>query len=341
LRNPILSLLFPWGPKQFEATLQLPIEAIWQRPRRVKVATLNADAIAARLMADGLGLVADTRSAYVDASAAVARERLDAEGADVWTRLRAVTEARFTEGDISDLEARAVRSEAAMAAAAARGSQGDREVARIQLDARLGFPIGDASLVPVDDLTLSACETSNLILADALASRPDVRAAELAVEAAGALAGLEKSRILNITATIDANGEGREGFEWGPGLGIELPFNMNAGARARAAATLEQAGRRYVAVRVQVQTELRTAVARLARARDVLKVWDEDVLQSMEIERQQAAKAYQAGEVPLFSVLDTARRLVLARRSRLDARVEVLRAAIALDRAIGRSCAFS
>ena len=48
IRNPVLSLLFPWGPKQFEATLQLPIDAIWQRPRRVKAAQFDADAMAAR-----------------------------------------------------------------------------------------------------------------------------------------------------------------------------------------------------------------------------------------------------------------------------------------------------
>ena len=85
---------------------------------------------------------------------------------------------------------------------------------------------------------------------------------------------------------------------------------------------------------------MRTGVARLARAREVLRVWDEQVIESLQIERQQAEKAYEAGETPLYAVLDTGRRLVTARRARLDARVDLLTAAIALDRAIGRSCAF-
>ena len=63
------------------------------------------------------------------------------------------------------------------------------------------------------------------------------------------------------------------------------------------------------------------------------------VIESLQIERQQAEKAYQAGETPLYTMLDTSRRLVTARRARLDARVDLLNAAIALDRAIGRSCA--
>ncbi len=42
LRNPVFSLLFPWGPKQLESTLQFPFDALWQRPRRVAAARLNA-----------------------------------------------------------------------------------------------------------------------------------------------------------------------------------------------------------------------------------------------------------------------------------------------------------
>ncbi len=72
----------------------------------------------------------------------------------------------------------------------------------------------------------------------------------------------------------------------------------------------------------------------------MLRIWDEQVIESLQIERQQAEKAYQAGETPLYTMLDTARRLVTARQARLDARVDLLTAAIALDRAIGRSCAF-
>jgi cobalt-zinc-cadmium efflux system outer membrane protein len=341
LRNPILSLLFPWGPKQFEATLQLPIEAIWQRPKRVKVASLNANAVAARLMSDGIGLVALARTTYVNASAGEARMRLAREGADLWGRLRAVSEARLREGDISELEARAVRGEASMADAAARGSEGDRDAARIQLDATLGVTIPESvSLIAIDDLSIQSCDPSDKLMTDALASRPDVRAAELAVEAAGALVGYEKSRIFNLTAVLDANGEGSEGFEWGPGLGLDVPITGNAGPRARADAALAQAGRRYLAIRNTVQIELRTAISRLSRAREVLHVWEEDVIPSIVIERQQAAKAYEAGEVPLLAVLDTGRRLVTAQRARLDARVEWLLAAIALDRVVGRSCAF-
>ena len=55
---PILSLLFPFGPKQLEFTLQYPFEVLWQRPARVDAARLNAQAIGERLVWDALSLVA-------------------------------------------------------------------------------------------------------------------------------------------------------------------------------------------------------------------------------------------------------------------------------------------
>ena len=258
IRNPVFSLLFPWGPKQLESTLQLPIDAIWQRPRRIRVASLNTEATAARLMSDGLGVVAQARSAYVEVSAGEARLRLAREGANVWGRLRWITEARLREGEISELEARSVRSEAAMADATARGVEGDRDLTRIRLDSILGVNLGSATVLPVDDMVLASCDRPQLQRTEALASRPDVRAAELAIEAAGAQIGLERSRVLALTATLDANGEGKQGFELGPGLALDLPFNRNAGPRARAAALLEQATWRYSAVRNTVEAELRS-----------------------------------------------------------------------------------
>ena len=45
LRNPVLSLLFPVGPKQLEWTMQFAVDAVWQRPRRVAAASLNLQAV--------------------------------------------------------------------------------------------------------------------------------------------------------------------------------------------------------------------------------------------------------------------------------------------------------
>jgi hypothetical protein len=88
-----------------------------------------------------------------------------------------------------------------------------------------------------------------------------------------------------------------------------------------------------------VDEDLHTAAVMLARARDVLTLWEGETLQSVGVEQRQALLAYEAGELQLLSVLDANRRFGTIRLGALDARRELLIAAAALDQAIGRSCA--
>ena len=83
LRNPVLSILLPWGPKQLEATANWAIDSIWQRPRRVAAANLDTDAVAARLVQDGLVLMGTVRTAYIQAVSAQRRAEVTREIADV------------------------------------------------------------------------------------------------------------------------------------------------------------------------------------------------------------------------------------------------------------------
>lgn len=340
LRNPVLSLLFPIGPKQLEATLQWPVDTLIHRPRRVAAASLDMQAVATRLVADGLGLVAAVKRAYVATAVAARRATLSRETADLAGRIRGMADARSKSGDISELESRSTRAEAVIAEATARSAEHDLELAKLRLRALAGLG-SDAPLemTPLSDLAVQTCGDLDRLLQDALAARPDVRAAELAIEAAGARAGLAKAQVWTLTATLDANGEGRQGFELGPGLAAEIPvLSQNQGNRARAAALLEQASRRYLAVRANVAEQLSTATARLAKAREVVALWEGEIVESLDTERRQAERAYEAGELPLLAVLDTSRRLVTVRLGGLDARADLLDAAIALDEALGRSC---
>ena len=340
LRNPVLSLLFPIGPKQLEATLNVPIETFVLRPRRVRAATLDYDAVAARLVADGLRLVADVKATYVMAAAADRRAQAARDTADVAGRIRAVAEARLKAGDISEMETRATRGEALIAQATAKAGDYDRDLALVRLRAMMGIAsTTPLRLTPLGDLAVQTCGEMSALTTQALAARPDVRAAEIGIEAAGARAGLAKAQVWTLTAILDANGEGTEGFEIGPGLAGELPiFSRNQGARARAAAQLDQAARRYAAVRAAVEEEVATATTRLAKAREVLDLWQGGIAQALETELRQAERAYEAGELPLLSVLDTSRRVMAVRVGVIEAQADLLDAGVAVDRALGRSC---
>lgn len=341
LRNPIFSLLFPIGPKQLEFTLQYPFDALIQRPARVEAARFNAQAIGERLVWDALALVAQVRAAHADTVTTDRRLMLAAENADLTRRLAGITEARLRAGDISDLEARAPRSEAARTEAQRRATEHDRNLARLTLAALIGLDEPADRLQPQlsGAYDLPPCVIDDARVQDALASRPDVRAAEIGIEAAGARARWERSRVLALVGVLDANGDGAEGFEIGPGLNADLPlFNRNQGAVARANVEVQRAGRRYAAARAQVVADVRSAAVRLNQAQQSLQAWRDDIVPSLETEQRQAENAYQAGEVALFAVLDVSRRLVDGRMRQLDAEADLYRSRITLERAIGRYC---
>lgn len=341
LRNPILSLLFPVGPKQLEWTLQFPIEALWQRPRRIAAAELSARSIGERLVSDGLSLVADVRRAHVDALAAGRRLALASDNARVVARIREITEARLQAGDISELEARAPRNDAAQANAMLLTLGHDHDASRIALLTTMGVDRAPAQVTLVDrgGQVADACGNAAALIEAALASRPDVRAAELAVEAAGRRARWERSRVVNLIATLDANSQGREGYEIGPGIGADLPvFSRNQGAIGRAAAEMEKAGHAYLAVRLRVSSEIRTALVRFDQAKQAQGLWSTEIVPSLEAEQRQAQGAYEAGELALLSLLDVTRRLGDARLRGVEAETSLRRAAVTLDQAVGRTC---
>jgi cobalt-zinc-cadmium efflux system outer membrane protein len=341
LRNPVFSLLFPVGAKQLEWMLQYPFEVIWQRPRRVAAARLSAQQVAERLVWDALALVARTRTAHADARSAERRLELAVENAALVQRLSEITEARLRAGDISELEARAARSDAARVHVLRRAAEQDRALARVTLLATLGLdpPPVEMRLVGAPAITASACGSDTAQLEEALASRPDVRAAELAIEAAAQRARWERSRVLTLIGILDGNGEGAEGPEVGPGVNFDLPiFARNQGAISRADVEVERASRQYLAIRTQVIADVRSAAIRVQQAEQAIAAWRDDIVPSLETEQRQAQGAYEAGEIPLFTLLDVSRRLVDGRTRLLEAEADLARAIIALEQGIGRSC---
>ncbi|HEY7574788.1 MAG TPA: TolC family protein [Thermoanaerobaculia bacterium] len=342
LRNPVLSLLFPVGPKQLEWTLAFAVDALWQRPRRVSSFTLNAQAVGERLVSQGLFFIAEVRQAYVDAAAAELRLDLARQNAELLKRIAEIADARLRAGDISELEARAARSESARAQATTLALGHDRDAAKVTLISRMGFdmPPGELRLSPGEMIPAVSCGSSDRIIGDALASRPDVRAAEIAIEAAGARASWERTRVVNLIAMLDTNGQGREGYEMGPGITTDIPvFWRNQGGVSRAEAELSRASSAYLALRVQVVAEVRTASIRYDQAAEAARIWKDEIVPSLAIEERQAERAYRAGEAALLFLLDVSRRLVEARGQGLEADVGLQKAAIALERSAGHSCA--
>lgn len=210
ISNPVLSLLFPWGPKQLEWTLRWPAEVLWERPKRVAAAKLSAESAAQSLVQSGLDLALAVRLSYADLSMAIDRQRLGEEAAAALQRIDMLTQSRLAAGDIAELDARAARVDAVRSALDAERAVHDVTIARERLRLLLGLSAEDKSLERLQPpAEAERCGEPPDLLKRALAARPDLRAAELTVEAAAARLGWEQSRILTLTAVLDANGEGK------------------------------------------------------------------------------------------------------------------------------------
>ena len=341
LANPVLSLLFPVGPKQLESTLKLPIELLWERPRRVAAARIAADAAAERLVQNGLDVAANAKIAHADVVLAQQRQTLAGNAATLTRRISDLTQTRLTAGDIGELEARASRVDAARASLDAARSVHDVTIAIERLRAQLGLaPESPAVAVRVAEAEVASCPAAGALLTGALAARPEIRAAELDMETAGARLGWERSRVLALTALVDVNGgDGEDGFESGPGVEIGIPlFNRNQAGKARAAADLRHATASYAAVRQRVALEVREASARLEQARESQAAWRADVVEPLEASVAAAERSFTNGETSFLFVLESSRQLLDARVRGQEIAADLQRAHARLERAIGRNC---
>lgn len=329
IRNPVFSLLFPLGPKQLEFTLTWPLESLWQRPKRVAAAQADVGKTAARLVQSGLSLVRTVRVAHAELLLAEERVRLAQETRDVRGRIAEIADARLRLGDLSPLEAATTRIDAARAEDDASRAAHDAELSRQRLVSLVGL----GSDGPAVTLTPAPLPSSGpvpelpVLLKEALAARPELRAAELGMEAAAKRAGLARSDILTLSALLDANGSGSEGVEMGPGIALELPlFGRHKGRLARAQAELELEARRYVAARERIVLDVRQARTALLSARESLAVWESRVVPAFAESLARVVESQTSGEASLLDVL-------AARRSLLDARLLEAQAQMAVRRA--------
>ena len=333
--NPTLTVLFPLGPKQLEFVSKFPVDALILRPQRVAVANLDYAVVAEKLVQGGLDLARDMKVACT--AVALAREKLRlARDADaIFGKMSEVAEARHRAGDTGELESAQARAEASLAR---------QEIARLEHGVRLaldkartlsGLALAgvtfDLKTPPVPSRSVRSADA---LLREALASRPDMRAAEIAVEAAGKRARLAKAEILQLNGIYDANGSGRT-FESGPGLDVTLPiFHQNQGGRALADARVAKAVRAAVAVRDRIAGEVRQARARVAQARAVADGWSR-VLPELQTALDRAGRAVENGHSPQIIVLDAARRMVEAKTKAADTTALLRDAWAELERAVG------
>lgn len=339
LSNPQFNLLFPpIGSKQLEWTLFVPIEALILRSNRIEVAERDLQQICNDLVQNGLNVARDARLAFADYQFAVDRLALAKEAEGVRAEIADLAEKRFQAGDIGELEVISARVDANRSIAEAAGLEWAVMSAEVRLKNVLGIASTETVLYPVNDLVASSPDINReILIAEALSIRPDIKAACLALEAAKYREALARKSFLRIDAVADGNSGGAGPTNSGPGLRFEIPiFNRNEGLILRSQWSVSQASHNYHLIRDQVITDVDSAIAQLQQADANLAIIQADVLPDLEQAVELSRRSYRDGGTGYFLVLQSTGQYIDTRVRELELEAGLRRAIAELDRSVGR-----
>jgi len=338
LPNPVLSLLFPGTSTVREGTLSIPISLV-RRPARIVAAQLDLEEVANNLVQSGLGLVRDVRIAYSGFGLAQTRFQLATESLAVIDEIAAISESQFQAGQISRLESARSQSDRLRAIALQQEAVRDLAVTESRLLGLLGLT-EPVTLIPMNQAEQSEATMPMLesLLEIAMASRPDLRAAEIAVESAAESADWERQAIYEFVALLDyGQVRGQSGADTGPGFEFTLPlFDRNQGGRQRAAARIEEAAFRYLAAQQRVTLQVGESYATYLAAIEAASAWRDGVVPELVDTVEQTQQAFDLGSVSQFAVLLARQQLLEARISEAAAVSELGRASATLAYAVGQ-----
>ena len=337
LPNPEFVYFFGVTDKPFKYLFDLPIEAIWLRPIRIRSAAMEADRAASRLTQAGLDLMRDVRQAYADVLLAKERVRIAGEAVKFRGRISELAEIRLKAGDISPQEAATARIDSLQAEQDATRVGYDVSIFEERLKNLMGVgPLRGALVLDPPQLPAIMTFDTDALTAEAMANRPDALATNEAVVAAEARLKFARIGWVRMLGILDAT-SGQNGHEFGPALRFTLPiFNRNQGGIARAEAELEKAVRNQQTIAYQIILDVQRSYLQYRQACAELEVLRAKVRPEVEAAIRRAQGAYQEGNVPIFIVLETTRQLLdnYSREAILNA--DLRRFWAELERSVGK-----
>jgi cobalt-zinc-cadmium efflux system outer membrane protein len=337
LSNPEFVYIFASGAKSFKYLIDMPVDALVLRPIRARAAGAEWERTRERLTQAGLDLVRDTRLAHADWVLARERVRIAEENLKLRERITTLTEDRLKAGDATPLEVSTAKIDSLRAKQEATRAANDLPVFEERLRNFTGLGTSRVELIPEtsDPPTEIAGEVEALV-ADAIAARPDVLAAQRAIAAADERVHLARLAWLRILGIGDAT-SGHDSHEFSPGFRVGIPiFNWNQGGVARAEGERERAVRQLETVRERAILETRLAFALHAQAAADYRQWTLEIRPAVELAVRRAENTYKEGGASLLLVLETSRQLIETRAREAQLRTDLIKARAELERSVGR-----
>ena len=304
---------------------------------RIAVEAAQADARFQTMQAQ-----ADIREAYAALLLAQEREAVLRSGIDGLQRLVDVLRVREEGGEGSSYDrirgARAVLDlEADLSTAAAARAQ-----AQGQLAAYLGLQVIPDTLVAADALSpVTTVPSLEAAVQEALSHRGDYQSTQLSItqfEAERRAATRLRVPTPTLTGGLkrsDTGNASASGYQFSMDIAVPL-FSRGQAAVALANAEKAQAEAEAEAWRIRIEAEVRAAHTALAIQQERAAHYRQSAAEIAEPLAKIGRVAYEEGELGILELLDSDRQALDARLRILDLAAAARRAAIELDRAIGR-----
>lgn len=341
LPNP--EFVYFWGEpsKPLKFLVDFPIEALWLRPVRLKVAAAENARACDRVTQLALDLIRDTRTAYADLRLAHDQLKVTTLSVELRERVAGLVETRLKAGDASDLELSTARIDALQAAQELTRTRFEVAAVQERLRNLTGLSRLTQPLVP-DDAPFDPRTDASVdqLVSEAISSRPDAGAAGAAAAAAGERARVARLSWFRVLGILDATSGRASGHEIGPAGRVTIPlFNHGQGLTARADAEFEQLSRRRQTVHDLIVQDVRTAYARYQQTRAELDLLRTKTRPEVEANIRRAESAFRDGNATFLIVLEANRQLIATYAREAQLAADLRRAWAELERGVGRRLA--
>lgn len=313
LPNPELMYSFQAANKPFKYALDLPIEAIWLRPMRLKVSEADASRVSNTLQQAGLDLIRDVRQATIELLALRQQLAIQSQSNQLRGEISELTDKRLEHGDISEPEALLARVDASRASQNEKRASYEVQFAEQKLLLLLGLQDHSHSL-DIKRETYPSCDTESFdidkVITATVENRPDLLAANANVASSQAKQTLSRFSWLRLLGIADAT-SGDSGHVLSPAVRVTLPvFNWNQGNINRATAEIEKAERQRQALIQQAHTELRQQFTRYQQSCTDLNILNRQLKPLADQALESAKVSYEKGDISYLAMLESSKQLI-------------------------------
>lgn len=341
--NPLLRYLAPGGGINVSGYINFAFDFLFQRPQRIAAAKTDALRVAETSVQRGYTLIRDVQIAYTDFLLSKERSLILSENAQLRSEMAQLANSRLRNGDISELEVSIFRADSATAQDEVLRANLDTVLKKNVLKVLMGFSPDTTILFSP---TAFYADTQKIVeqtyLQLAFDYQPELRAAQINMDAIGKRLGWERRRVFALIGTLNfqhIEGKGGSKFlpnSFNPGIQVEIPIlNRNQGRIARARADMETAAYQYVAARQRIALDVSNAYNRYQQAWLSYQIWAGGTLPPLEDAVRLSQSSYRNGDISYLPVLEAQRQLLNAKLRRVEIQADIRRSVSGLNFSIG------